>query len=60
MTIYGFTKISMYPKMWMASGLSYPELIDKLITLAIDKFQKEQRLKTAVTFLYEQPVVSDL
>ncbi len=34
-TIPGFTPISMYPKMWAASGLSYPHLIDKLVNLAV-------------------------
>jgi len=34
-TIPGFTSISMYPKMWEASGLSYPRLIDRLIELAL-------------------------
>ncbi|MFJ5446373.1 D-alanine--D-alanine ligase [Methylobacillus methanolivorans] len=46
-TIPGFTKISMYPKLWEASGISYPELIDKLIILAIERFEKEKRLKTS-------------
>jgi D-alanine-D-alanine ligase len=41
-TIPGFTKISMYPKLWEASGISYGELIDKLIQLAIERFNKEQ------------------
>ena len=36
-TIPGFTPISMYPKMWQASGLSYPELIDELVALALDR-----------------------
>lgn len=45
-TIPGFTKISMYPKLWEASGISYSELIDKLIQLAIERFDKEQNLKT--------------
>lgn len=45
-TIPGFTKISMYPKLWAASGISYPELIDRLINLAIERFDKEQKLKT--------------
>jgi len=36
-TIPGFTKISMYPKLWEVSGLSYPELIEKLIFLALEK-----------------------
>jgi D-alanine-D-alanine ligase len=45
-TIPGFTRISMYPKLWEASGLPYGELIDKLIGLAIEKFQREKGLKT--------------
>ncbi len=45
-TIPGFTKISMYPKMWEASGISYTKLIDRLITLAIERFNKEKKLKT--------------
>jgi D-alanine-D-alanine ligase len=36
-TLPGFTKISMYPKLWEASGLKYPELIDRLISLAIER-----------------------
>ena len=36
-TIPGFTTISMYPKMWAASGLAYPALIDRLIALAIER-----------------------
>jgi D-alanine-D-alanine ligase len=36
-TIPGFTSISMYPKLWEASGLSYPELVDRLIELAIER-----------------------
>lgn len=35
-TIPGFTPASMYPKMWEATGVSYPELIDQLVTLALD------------------------
>ena len=46
-TIPGFTKISMYPKLWDVSGVSYSELLDKLIKLAIDRFKKEQKLKTS-------------
>jgi D-alanine-D-alanine ligase len=46
-TIPGFTRISMYPKLWEASGVSYTELIDKLIRLAIERFEKEKRLRTA-------------
>jgi D-alanine-D-alanine ligase len=43
-TIPGFTKISMYPQLWMASGVSYSELINRLIELAIERFSREQRL----------------
>jgi D-alanine-D-alanine ligase len=46
-TIPGFTRISMYPKLWEASGISYSELIDRLIELAIDRFQTEQGLATS-------------
>lgn len=38
-TLPGFTKISMYPKLWEHSGLPYPALIDRLIQLAIDDFR---------------------
>jgi D-alanine-D-alanine ligase len=36
-TIPGFTPISMYPRMWAATGVSYTELLDKLIALAVDR-----------------------
>jgi D-alanine-D-alanine ligase len=42
-TMPGFTSISMYPKMWAASGLPYPELIDKLIQLALERHQDKMR-----------------
>jgi D-alanine-D-alanine ligase len=45
-TIPGFTRISMYPKLWEATGISYSELIDRLIQLAIERFERERRLKT--------------
>ncbi len=45
-TIPGFTRISMYPKLWEATGVSNSELIDRLLQLAIEKFQREQRWKT--------------
>lgn len=47
-TIPGFTRISMYPKLWEASGISYPELIDRLIELALERFQEKKRLKTSM------------
>jgi D-alanine-D-alanine ligase len=46
-TIPGFTKISMYPKMWQASGLSYSRLIDRLIALALERWRKEKRLENS-------------
>jgi D-alanine-D-alanine ligase len=45
-TIPGFTRISMYPKLWEATSISYSELIDKLIELAIERFERDKRLKT--------------
>jgi D-alanine-D-alanine ligase len=44
-TIPGFTQISMYPKLWEASGLSYPELLDELIQLGIERHQRRSELK---------------
>ena len=44
-TIPGFTKISMYPRLWEASGVSYPELINRLIELGLERFEREQALK---------------
>jgi len=45
-TIPGFTKISMYPKLWEASGISYSELLDRLIDLAIQRFRRDRDLKS--------------
>ena len=36
-TMPGFTPTSMYPRMWAASGLTYPELIDELLGLALER-----------------------
>lgn len=47
-TIPGFTKISMYPKLWEISGISYSDLIDRLIQLALERFEKEQKLETSI------------
>ena len=47
-TIPGFTSISMYPKLWEASGLPTPKLLDKLIELAILRYKREQKLKNLV------------
>lgn len=45
-TIPGFTSISMYPKLWEASGISRRDLVDRLIQLALERFAREQKLKT--------------
>jgi D-alanine-D-alanine ligase len=47
-TMPGFTKISMYPKLWEASGISYTQLIGKLIGFALERFEKEKQLKTSL------------
>ena len=47
-TIPGFTTISMYPQMWEASGLSYPALLDRLITLALERHAEKQQLRTSI------------
>ena len=47
-TIPGFTSISMYPKLWEASGLSYSELVDRLIQLAIERHEAERKRGTAI------------
>lgn len=46
-TIPGFTRISMYPKLWEASGIPYPELIDRLIQLALERHEREEKLRTS-------------
>ena len=46
-TIPGFTSISMYPMLWQASGIAYPELIDRLIRFAFERYEREERLETS-------------
>lgn len=53
-TIPGFTPISMYPKLWLASGMSYPELLDELIDLALER--KKEKDQTIWTY---QPELDD-
>jgi D-alanine-D-alanine ligase len=48
-TIPGFTSISMYPKMWEASGLPYPALLERLLDLALERHAEKQRLHTSIT-----------
>lgn len=48
-TIPGFTKISMYPKMWEATGLPYTQLLDRLIELALERHQRDSALRIVAT-----------
>ena len=47
-TLPGFTNISMYPKLWQASGLDYTSLITRLIELALERHQADKALKTSM------------
>jgi D-alanine-D-alanine ligase len=47
-TMPGFTPISMFPRLWQASGLSYPQLVDRLIELALARHRDRQRTRTAL------------
>ncbi len=42
-TMPGFTPISMYPKLWQAAGMEYPELIDRLVALAVERHERRRR-----------------
>ena len=44
-TMPGFTSISMYPKLWAATGVSYPELVARLIHLGLERHQEKKRNK---------------
>ena len=46
-TIPGFTSISMYPKMWEATGIAYPDLLERLINLAVDAHKNRAALKSS-------------
>lgn len=54
-TIPGFTEISMYPKLWEASGLSYGELVERLIDLAQERFEAERSKLTVAPELEPPP-----
>ena len=45
-TIPGFTRISMYPKLWEVTGIPYPELLERLIDLALERFTEKSELET--------------
>lgn len=47
-TLPGFTPVSMYPKLWEASGIPYSELLDRLIELGIERYEDRQRNRTTV------------
>ena len=53
-TLPGFTAISMYPKLWAAGGLSYPRLIDELVSLAMERHRDKQRSLTVYAALPDQ------
>ena len=46
-TMPGFTSVSMYPKMWEATGIPYAELLDLLIEFGLDRYHKEKALNTS-------------
>jgi D-alanine-D-alanine ligase len=46
-TLPGFTQISMYPKLWEASGIPYPELLDRLIKLGLERYADKQHNRTS-------------
>lgn len=48
-TIPGFTTISMYSKLWAATNVEYPALLDRLIALALERHAEKQQLRTSVT-----------
>jgi D-alanine-D-alanine ligase len=50
-TIPGFTPISMYPKLWEASGVPYAQLVDRLVTLALERHAQKARTR----FTYRAP-----
>ncbi len=53
-TIPGFTSISMYPKLWEASGVSYSDLLDRLIALALERHEEKSRTR----YTYSPPAQS--
>ncbi len=55
-TLPGFTNISLYPQMWKVSGIDYSELIDRLIELGIEEFQRNQEISYSFKALGEEKV----
>jgi D-alanine-D-alanine ligase len=54
-TIPGFTSISMYPKLWEASGLPYPDLVERLVELAVERHGAERSKDVSVRELQRDP-----
>lgn len=50
----GFTRISLYPSVWQAQGISYSELVNRLIILAFSRFRQKRRLAASATALGKQ------
>ena len=48
-TLPGFTRISMYPKLWEATGIAYPDLVDRLVQLAVERFAERQETSTVIS-----------
>ena len=48
-TLPGFTSISMFPKLWEAAGLGYPQLVQRLVDLALEHWRTEQARRTVWT-----------
>ena len=46
-TMPGFTTISMFSKLWVASGVEYAALVDRLIALAVERHAEKQQLRTS-------------
>jgi D-alanine-D-alanine ligase len=46
-TMPGFTTISMYSKLWAASGMTYQELVDRLVQLALERHAEKQQLRVS-------------
>ena len=47
-TMPGFTPISMFPLLWSQSGIEYPQLIERLVQLAIERHKEKQNIKYTV------------
>jgi D-alanine-D-alanine ligase len=48
-TLPGFTEVSMYPRLWQASGVSYRELVGRLVELALERFERRRALSVERT-----------